>query len=88
MDNPPQIPSPGINPEYWLETVQSPSSEDAPPSFESLNTATDDSGSKEMVAREDNMKFPQSMKLERLKPETRDSDLQRQLQVTCLLDIV
>ena len=61
----------GVNPESWLENVHKGSSTGAPPSFDSLNTATDDSGAKEMVIREDNMKFPQSMKLERPQPETR-----------------
>lgn len=64
-------PSLGVNPEHWLENVKTGSSVDGPPSFQSLHTATDDSGAKEMVIREDNMKFPQSMKLERLQPETR-----------------
>lgn len=69
-----------MNAERWLEDVQSAPSEDTPPSFDSLNTGTDDTGTKEMVIREDNMKFPPSMKLERLKPETRrDGDTQRQL---------
>jgi hypothetical protein len=71
---------PGVNPQHWLDSVHSPPlSEGPPPSFESLNTPTDDGSAKEMVVREENMKFPQSMKFERRKPETRDSDLQRQL---------
>jgi len=61
----------GVNPERWLEDVRSTGSEGVPPSFDSLKTATDDSGAKEIVIREDNMKFPQSMKLERMKPEPR-----------------
>lgn len=86
----PQLPHPpvGTSTERWLESVQtgpsvpSVSSEDVPPSFDSLNTATDDSGAKEMVIREDNMKFPQSMKLERPKPETRrDGVPQKQLDI-------
>ena len=77
-------PAKGANTERWLQTVQTPThSEAGPPSFDSLNTATDDSGVKEMVAREENMKFPQSMKFERPKPETRrdhrDLDIQRSL---------
>merc|ERR1712093_633745 len=47
------------------------SSVDPPPSFSSIGAATDDSTAKEMVIREDNMKFPQSIKRERPKPETR-----------------
>jgi hypothetical protein len=65
------IPPQGINTQRWLESVKTGSSLDPPPSFDSLNTGTDDSGAKEMVIREDNMKFPQSMKLERPRPETR-----------------
>lgn len=65
------IPTQGTNTQQWLDSVKTGSSLDPPPSFDSLNTATDDSGAKEMVIREDNMKFPQSMKLERPRPETR-----------------
>ncbi|KAE9370295.1 hypothetical protein N431DRAFT_426677 [Stipitochalara longipes BDJ] len=50
-----------------------------PPTFDSLNTPTDDGSAKEMVVREENMKFPQSMKFERRKPETRHIDLHTQL---------
>jgi len=49
--------------------------ENAPPSFESQHLPTDDSGSKEMLAREENMKFPTSMKLERRKPESRSESI-------------
>lgn len=83
----PQLPSPPVvtNTERWLESVhtgQSVSTDDIPPSLESLNTSTDDGSAKEMVIREDNMKFPQSMKLERPKPETRrDGISQRKLSV-------
>ncbi|KAK0125650.1 hypothetical protein ONS96_009484 [Cadophora gregata f. sp. sojae] len=61
----------GVNPERWLEAVRTGSSADPPPSFSSIGAATDDSTAKEMVIREDNMKFPQSIKRERPKPETR-----------------
>jgi hypothetical protein len=71
----------GVNPRQWLDAVQSspPPSEGPPPSFESLNTPTDDGSAKEMVVREENMKFPQSMKFERPRPETRHVDLERQM---------
>src|SRR5271154_4506907 len=73
-------PPSGVNPERWLESVASSPFDDIPPSFRSLNTPSDDSGAKEMVIREDNMKFPQSMKLERPQPETgRDGDARKQL---------
>ena len=57
--------------ERWVQSIQPPASDDVPPSFDSLHTSTDDSGSKEMVFREENMKFPPEMKLERPKPESR-----------------
>ena len=90
----PKLPPPpvGTNTERWLESVQtgpsaeSVSSEDVPPSFDALTTGgTDGSGAKEMVIREDNMKFPQGMKLQRPKPESRrDEASQRQLSVSIL----
>lgn len=83
-----QLPPPpaGANTDRWLESVQtlpsvhSASSEHIPTSSVSPNTATDDCRAKEMVIRENNLKFPPSMKLERPKPETiRDGGSQRQL---------
>lgn len=69
LDEPRTPTPPGINPERWVDSVHSAASEDAPPSFSSLGTGTDDTGAKEMVVREENMKFPQSMKLELRQPE-------------------
>lgn len=60
----------GVMPELWLESVATGSTVEPPPSFDSLNTSQSDSTVKEMIIREDNMKFPLSMKLERPKPET------------------
>lgn len=71
LDEPRTPTPPGINPERWVDSIHSAASEDAPPSFSSLGTGTDDTGAKEMVVREENMKFPQSMKLELRQPETR-----------------
>jgi len=48
-----------------------------PPSIESLKIADD--GTKEMVTRDENMKLPQSMKLERPKPESRQDGLKSHL---------
>ena len=93
MPTDPKLPPPpvGLNTERWLESVQSvPSTTVAPTpsisteetlqSVKSLHMGTDDSGVKEMVIREDNMKFSPSMKLERPKPETRrDGVSQKQL---------
>jgi len=75
----PNDPSQGVNPHLWLENAHTGSSVDTPPSFDSLDTPTDDGRAKEIAIREDNLKFPQSMKLERLQPEVqRDlSSLQR-----------
>jgi hypothetical protein len=88
----PQLPPPpvGAVTERWLDGVQLKplqtgssiaASEDGPPSFDSLNTPTSDGSAKEMVIREDNMKFPQSMKKERPKPESRRDGSQRQLDI-------
>jgi hypothetical protein len=59
----------GIGPrtERWLESAPS---RDTPPSFESRHTPRADSGPKEMVVREDNLKFPPSMKWQRPMPES------------------
>ncbi|TVY33075.1 hypothetical protein LSUB1_G008435, partial [Lachnellula subtilissima] len=76
LDDIPRVGSPngppqGVNPHLWLENAHTGSSIDTPPSLDSLNTPTDDSRAKEIAIREDNLKFPQSMKLERLQPEVR-----------------
>lgn len=78
--NPSLLPPPsGINAQRWLEDVQAPSG-GAPPSFASLQKRSDDSGAKEMVNQEENMKFPQSMKFERPKPESQgDGRIQSRL---------
>jgi len=70
---------PVANTQHWLDNMHpSPAPSDrGPPTFDSLNTPTDDGSTKEMVVREENMKFPQAMKFERRKPETRHNDLQR-----------
>jgi len=85
MAAPPAIPS---QTERWLENVKSPSvqsstlvaTEDGPPSFESLGTPTDEFSAKTMMVQEENLKFPQSMKKERPKPESRHNST-RQLDV-------
>ncbi|KAG4439928.1 hypothetical protein IFR05_004603 [Cadophora sp. M221] len=69
----------GVNPERWLDAVRTGSSIDAPPSFSSIGAATDDSTAKEMVIREENMKFPQSIKTERRKAGTRTEEGSREL---------
>jgi hypothetical protein len=66
--------SAGVNPERWLEGVpapaKSPQTEQLPPAFESLSLNSEDTSAKERVTSEENMKFPQSIKSERAKPET------------------
>lgn len=54
-----------------LEPVQPAPLEIKPPPFPIQQVQRDDTGTKEMLAREDNMKFPSSMKFERRKPESR-----------------
>jgi hypothetical protein len=75
LDSQPKEP-PLVNPQEWLETVQSPTAvESAPPSFEELETSSKDSSVKAMAVNEDNMKFPQSMKDERAKSGATPDDL-------------
>jgi hypothetical protein len=66
--------SPGVDPERWLEGVPSPTRssqlEQLPPTFESLHLNSENTTTKEMVKSEENMKFPQSIKAERARPET------------------
>ncbi|KAH8812077.1 hypothetical protein F5884DRAFT_784305 [Xylogone sp. PMI_703] len=61
-------PATAVNAERWLEGVSTAQSEVPPPPFSPSNTGSDDSG-KEMLAREENMKFPQSIKDERRRPD-------------------
>ncbi|CZT01032.1 uncharacterized protein RAG0_08861 [Rhynchosporium agropyri] len=72
--------APGLNPEHWLDAVRTGSFINPPPSFSSFGPATDDSTTKEMVVREENMKFPHTIKMERPKPETRRGDWNRGFQ--------
>ncbi|TVY35489.1 hypothetical protein LOCC1_G006371 [Lachnellula occidentalis] len=67
----PDGPSQGVDPHLWLENAHTGPSVDTIPSFDLRNTPMDDSRAKEMVIREDNMKFPQFMKMERLQPQIR-----------------
>jgi hypothetical protein len=43
--------------------VQSPESEHPPPSFDAIHTNSEDTSAKELPVAEDNMKYPQSMKI-------------------------
>ncbi|EDN91421.1 hypothetical protein SS1G_00824 [Sclerotinia sclerotiorum 1980 UF-70] len=64
----PQIPSPvSPHPERWINLTRSESSHAQPVSFNSIGN--DDRGTREMKQREENVKLPTSIKLERLKPE-------------------
>jgi len=69
----------GVDPEQWLESVQSsPTEQAAPPSFNSLNTVSEDAAAKEVVNREENMKFPQSLKEELVGPGRKAVDIDAQ----------
>lgn len=81
LDNPPHedvIPPPPVasqsSQSRQLEPAQPALPESDPPFFEPQPVLREDSGMKEMLAREDNMKFPASMKHERRKPESRVDD--------------
>jgi hypothetical protein len=69
---------PAVNPERWLDTVvpqtRSPESEQPPPSFDSINAHVEDTRTKEMVVSEENIKFLQSIKTQRPKPELSPQD--------------
>jgi hypothetical protein len=71
--------SAGVDPERWLEGVPAPTNspqlEQLPPTFESLHLNSENTSTKEVVKSEENMKFPQSIKAERAKPETGPSSL-------------
>ena len=76
LDNPPSEdiipPHPAGQPtNRWPEAAQLPLPEARPASFPLQQIQREDTGTKEMLAREDNMKFPPSMKFERRKPESR-----------------
>lgn len=67
---------PGSGPERWLEPVKAVQPKDQPPTFSSLDLTTEDASAKAMLMKEENMKFPQSMKLDLRKPEVRGSEVE------------
>lgn len=70
----PRTPTPSImSSKQWVDSVHSASEEDSAMS-QSMSPQTDCS-TKEMMVREDNMKFPQSMKQELRRPESRRSEV-------------
>jgi hypothetical protein len=75
LENPPSediIPPAGPPPaKRQTEAVPAAISNSSAPPFPLQKVQKDDTGTKEMLAREDNMKFPASMKFERRKPESR-----------------
>jgi hypothetical protein len=75
LDNPPSEdiipPHPNSPPANRQIELPKPPPPEANPAFFPLQVQRDDAGTKEMLAREDNMKFPPSMKSERRKPESR-----------------
>lgn len=74
FSDPQSASSAGVDPERWLESVSGPTNssqlEQLPPTFESLHLNSENTSTKEMVNSEENMKFPQSIKAERARPET------------------
>jgi hypothetical protein len=75
LDNPPSkdiIPHPAGPPASRQTEPPQPLPPEPNPTFFPLQQVQrDEAGTKEMLAREDNMKFPPSMKFERRKPESR-----------------
>ncbi|KAA8572301.1 hypothetical protein EYC84_002927 [Monilinia fructicola] len=67
-----QMPSPvSSHTERWVDSTNSESSRGNPPFFAVVDTGDDFNRSKEIIQREDNMKFPTSMKSQRPRPESR-----------------
>jgi len=71
-DEPSRSPS-NTKPDLWLDTAGFPSLRDGPPSFNSFHLGLD---SKELAPREDNMKFPTTMKSERRAADSRAGERQ------------
>jgi hypothetical protein len=73
FSDPQSASSAGLDPERWLEGVPAPTKSpqlEQLPTFESLHFNSENTSTKEMVKSEENMKFPQSIKTERARPET------------------
>ncbi len=64
-------PALGVSSERWLDSVKAVRSNDKPPTFSSLDLSTEDGTAKAMMFKEENMKFPRSMKLDLRQPEIR-----------------
>lgn len=64
-------PAAGITSERWLEPVKAVQPGDRPPTFSSLDLPIEDGRAKAMLFEEENMKFPQSMKIDLRQPENR-----------------
>ncbi|RDW94785.1 hypothetical protein BP5796_00548 [Coleophoma crateriformis] len=77
----PKSPSaqPGVNPDHWLDSVHSETSDEPPPSFHSLNTNSTDESMKELVRKEDNMKFLPSLKTARVHLEPEDGNARKNM---------
>jgi hypothetical protein len=79
LPSPAPVESSGINPQQWLESVQPQVTGLSQASIDSTKTLKSDESAKEMVFREDNMKFPTSMKAEMMPSVSGRVDSQRQL---------
>ena len=71
--------SSGVDTQRWLEDVQPQMTGDSNASSDSTKTLRSEESVKEMVFREDNMKFPASMKSELLRPVSWSGNSDRQL---------
>lgn len=58
----------GVDTSRWLSSVETASSNGAPPSLDFATSPSSDSSGKEMITHEENMKFPQDMKLQITQP--------------------
>ncbi|KAL3423255.1 hypothetical protein PVAG01_05002 [Phlyctema vagabunda] len=63
--------SSGVSPERWLDSVHSETSGAPPPSFRSYDSTSTEDSMKQMVGREENIKFPQSIKAQRGLPDSK-----------------
>jgi hypothetical protein len=68
----------GINPHQWLESVQPQATGNSQASIDSSKTLRSDDSKKEMIFREENMKFPASMKAEMMSSDSGRVNSQRQ----------
>jgi hypothetical protein len=81
LPSPSPVKSPGINPQQWLESVHPQETGQSQASSDSTKTLRTDESMKEMVFREENMKFPISMKAEMMSSQRGGVNTQSQRQM-------